>query len=61
MHSSIRQDIELVEATTRPAKLETTPLPYAEDGLDPVLSKKKNQKRKNLYHLIFPNHLWGVS
>jgi Fe-Mn family superoxide dismutase len=39
MHSSIRQDIELVEATTRPAKLETTPLPYAEDGLDPVLSK----------------------
>jgi Fe-Mn family superoxide dismutase len=29
----------IVEATTRPAKLETTPLPYAEDDLDPVLSK----------------------
>ena len=39
MHLSIRQDIDLLEATTRPAKLETTPLPYAETALDPVLSK----------------------
>jgi len=36
----LREHIELVEATTRPAKLETTPLPYAEDALDPVLSKE---------------------
>ena len=35
----LREHIELVEATTRPAKLETTPLPYSEDALDPVLSK----------------------
>jgi Fe-Mn family superoxide dismutase len=40
MHSSIRQDIDLLEATTRPAKLETTPLPYSETALDPVLSKE---------------------
>jgi hypothetical protein len=39
MHDQIRQDIQILEATTRPAKLETTPLPYAEDALDPVLSK----------------------
>jgi superoxide dismutase, Fe-Mn family len=39
MHQSIRQDINLVEASTRPAKLETTPLPYGEQDLDPVLSK----------------------
>ena len=39
MHTSIRQDLELLEATTRPAKLETTPLPYGEKDLDPVLSK----------------------
>jgi Fe-Mn family superoxide dismutase len=36
----LREHIELVEATTRPAKLETTPLPYAEDALNPVLSKE---------------------
>jgi Fe-Mn family superoxide dismutase len=36
----LREHIELVEATTRPAKLETTPLPYDEDALDPVLSKE---------------------
>jgi Fe-Mn family superoxide dismutase len=36
----LREHIELVEATTRPAKLETTPLPYEEDALDPVLSKE---------------------
>jgi Fe-Mn family superoxide dismutase len=35
----LREHIDLVEATTRPAKLETTSLPYAEDALDPVLSK----------------------
>lgn len=39
MHDQIRQDIQLLEATTRPAKLETTPLPYEEDALAPVLSK----------------------
>ena len=36
----LREHIDLVEATTRPAKLETTPLPYAEDALDPVLSRE---------------------
>ena len=40
MHISIRQGIDLVEATTRPAKLETTPLPYSERDLEPVLSKE---------------------
>jgi superoxide dismutase len=40
MHTSIRHDIDLLEATTRPAKLETTPLPYGEDDLEPVLSKE---------------------
>lgn len=38
MNSSIRQDIDLLEATTRPAKLETTPLPYGVKDLDPVIS-----------------------
>jgi Fe-Mn family superoxide dismutase len=36
---TMREQINLIEQTTRPAKLETTPLPYAEDDLDPVLSK----------------------
>lgn len=36
---SIREHIDLVEATTRPAKLETTPLPYAKDALDPSMSE----------------------
>jgi Fe-Mn family superoxide dismutase len=40
MHHTIRQDLELLEASTRPAKLETTPLPYGEKDLDPVLSKE---------------------
>ena len=40
MHESIRQDLDLMEATTRPAKLETTPLPYGEKDLDPVMSKE---------------------
>ena len=35
----IRETLDLLEATTRPAKLETTPLPYSEKDLDPVLSK----------------------
>jgi Fe-Mn family superoxide dismutase len=39
MHESIRQDIQLIEATTRPAKLETTPLPYGLKELDPVMSE----------------------
>ena len=37
---TMREQIDLVEQTTRPAKLETTPLPYAETALDPVLSKE---------------------
>ena len=40
MNRTLRQDIELVEATTRPAKLETTPLPYSEKALEPVMSKE---------------------
>lgn len=36
---NIRNEINLIEASTRPAKLETTPLPYNERDLDPVLSK----------------------
>ena len=36
----MRDQINLVEQTTRSAKLETTPLPYTEDGLDPVMSKE---------------------
>lgn len=39
MHERIRHDLDLLEATTRPAKLETTPLPYAKDALKPVMSK----------------------
>jgi Fe-Mn family superoxide dismutase len=39
MNQLIRNDIELLEATTRPAKLETTPLPYGLKDLDPVLSE----------------------
>ena len=40
MNTSIRDDINLLEATTRPAKLETTPLPYGLKDLDPVMSKE---------------------
>lgn len=36
----LRDIINLVEATTRPAKLETTPLPYNLKALDPVMSEK---------------------
>jgi Fe-Mn family superoxide dismutase len=39
MQESIRQDIQILEATTRPAKLETTPLPYGIKDLDPVMSE----------------------
>ena len=38
--STIRNDINLVEATTRPTKLETTPLPYTHKALEPVMSKE---------------------
>jgi len=34
----LRNSIDLVEASTRPAKLETTPLPYSEKDLAPVMS-----------------------
>jgi superoxide dismutase, Fe-Mn family len=39
MHHSIRQDLDLLEASTRPAKLETTPLPYTEKDLEPVMGR----------------------
>jgi Fe-Mn family superoxide dismutase len=35
----MREQIDLIEASTRPAKLETTPLPYARDELEPVMSE----------------------
>ena len=35
----LRETIDLIEATTRPSKLETTPLPYGEQDLEPVLSR----------------------
>ena len=35
----MREHINLVEATTRPAKLETTPLPYGIRDLEPVMSR----------------------
>jgi Fe-Mn family superoxide dismutase len=40
MQAQIRRDLELLEATTRPAKLETTPLPYGMRDLDPVMSER---------------------
>jgi len=39
MQSDIRETINLVEASTRPAKLETTPLPYGKKDLEPVMSE----------------------
>ena len=36
----LREQIDLIEATTRPAKLETTPLPYGMRDLDPVMSEQ---------------------
>jgi Fe-Mn family superoxide dismutase len=38
MNKDLRETIDLVEASTRPAKLETTPLPYGVKDLDPVMS-----------------------
>ena len=38
MTTDIREQIDLIEATTRPAKLETTPLPYTHKALEPVMS-----------------------
>ena len=39
MESQILQELaRIVEASTRPAKLETTPLPYGEKDLAPVMS-----------------------
>jgi Fe-Mn family superoxide dismutase len=35
---TIREDLDLLEATTRPTKLETTPLPYGVKDLSPVMS-----------------------
>lgn len=35
----MREHINIVEATTRPSKLETTPLPYSTKDLDPVMSE----------------------
>jgi Fe-Mn family superoxide dismutase len=35
----IRQTLDLLEASTRPAKLETTPLPYGQKDLEPVMSR----------------------
>jgi Fe-Mn family superoxide dismutase len=40
MQHLIRYDLNLLEASTKPAKLETTPLPYTERDLDPVMSKE---------------------
>jgi len=37
--SSLNDFINIVEASTRPAKLETTPLPYSEKDLEPVMSR----------------------
>ena len=36
----LRNHINLVEASTKPAKLETTPLPYGVKDLDPVMSEE---------------------
>ena len=35
----MRKYLELLEASTKPAKLETNPLPYKKDELDPVMSE----------------------
>jgi len=37
--NSLYTFVNIVEASTRPAKLETTPLPYGEKDLAPVMSK----------------------
>lgn len=38
-HHHIRQDLNLLEATTREARLETVPLPYGEKDLEPAMSR----------------------
>jgi Fe-Mn family superoxide dismutase len=38
MHSDLKTFTQIVEASTRPAKLETTPLPYGHKDLAPVMS-----------------------
>ena len=38
MTKTIRETINIVEASTVPAKLETTPLPYTHKALEPVMS-----------------------
>ena len=40
MHTTIRQNLNLLEASTQPAKLETTPLPFGVKDLAPVMSKE---------------------
>ena len=44
---NIRDSIDLVEASTRPAKLETTPLPYGVKDLEPVLSAESIEYHYN--------------
>lgn len=39
MNIDLRTTIDLLEASTKPAKLETTPLPYTEKALEPVMSR----------------------
>lgn len=39
MHTHIRHDLDLLEAKTRAAKLETTLFPYPKDALEPVISE----------------------
>lgn len=38
MDDLLRQTLDLLEASTKPAKLETTPLPYGVRDLEPVMS-----------------------
>jgi superoxide dismutase, Fe-Mn family len=38
-NTNMRKHIDLLEASTRPSKLETTPLPYGERDLEPVMSR----------------------
>lgn len=40
MHPDLKALADLMEASTRPAKLETTPLPYGVGDLYPVMSKE---------------------
>ena len=38
-HISIRRDLDIMEASTRPKRLETTPLPYGKKDLEPAMSE----------------------